>query len=100
MLTIQIDGIRISQLLGCNINLLVGDRREEGNHVVVPVVTNGSHLIWEGGVGWSKPSHPLVKNGVSESVEHLQDKQPGEKNTTVISMTTTPPCRFSSSHEI
>lgn len=72
MLTSQVNGIGISQLLRCNIYLLVGDWREEGNHVVVPVVTNGCHLVREGCVGWSNPSHPLIKNGVSESVKHLQ----------------------------
>ncbi len=71
MLTIQVSGIGISQLLRCDVNLLISDRREEGNHVVVPVVTDGGHFIWEGGVGWNKPPHPLVKNGISESVEHL-----------------------------
>lgn len=70
---IELNGVGVSQLLRCNVYLLVGDRREEGNHVVVPVVTNGGHLIWEGGIGWSEPFHPLIKNGVSESVEHQKD---------------------------
>lgn len=72
VLTSQVNGIGISQLLRCNIYLLVGDRREEGNHVVVPVVTNGCHLVREGGVGWCNPSHPFIKNGISESMKHLQ----------------------------
>lgn len=75
MLTLQVDGIRISQLLRCDIDLLVGDGREEGNHVVVPVVANWRHLVRVGTVGRSEPCHPLVEDGVGESVEHLRDEE-------------------------
>lgn len=75
LLTIQGNGVGIPQLLRCNIDLLISDRREEGNHVVVPVVTNWSHLIWIGGIRWAELPHPLVKNGIGESMEHLWGKQ-------------------------
>lgn len=74
-LTVQVNSIWVSQLLRGYVNLLIGDWREEGDHVVVPVVTDGSHFVWKSGVGRRKPSHPLVKNGISEGVEHLQEKQ-------------------------
>ena len=65
------DGVGISQLFRCDVDLLVGDRREEGNHVVVSVVTDGRHLVRVGGVSRNNPPHPLVENGIGESVEHL-----------------------------
>ena len=70
-LTIQFYGIRISQLVRRNVNLFIGHRREEWHHVVISVVTNGGHLIGETGVWGNRLPHPLIKNGISESMEHL-----------------------------
>lgn len=73
--TIQCNGVRVSQLFRRNIDLLIGDWREEWHHVELFVVTNRGHLIWEAGVRWNRPSHPLIKNGISKSMEHLQFKE-------------------------
>lgn len=72
-LTIQRNSVGISQLLRGDVDLLIGDRREERNHVVVPVVTYRGHLVGKSGIGRNELPHPLVKNGISKSMQHLED---------------------------
>lgn len=70
--TWQVDGIGVAKLLGSLEELLVGHRREEGDHVVQPVVPDGGQLLRPSVVRGPETLHPLVKDGISEGVKNLQ----------------------------
>lgn len=69
-ITFEVDGIGVAQCFRPHVDLLVGHGGEEGNHVVMAVVSNRGHLIREAGVLPGTP-HPLLKDGVGEGVQHL-----------------------------
>lgn len=70
--TWQVDGIGVAELLGSLEELLVGHRREEGDHVVQPVVPDGGQLLRPSIARGPETLHPLIKDGISEGVKNLQ----------------------------
>lgn len=69
-ITFEVNGVGISQLFGCDVDLLIGHRWEKGNHVIMPVVSDRGHLIRKAGV-FTGTSHPFLKYGIGERVKHL-----------------------------
>lgn len=67
MCTREVDLVGVAQFDRGNVELLVGDRREEGNHVKVAVVADRSHFLWETVVFWEAP-HPFLEYGVCEGM--------------------------------
>lgn len=70
--TWQVNGIGVAKLLCSLEELLVGDRREERDHVVQPVVPDGRQLLRPSIARWLETLHPLIKDGISEGVKNLQ----------------------------
>lgn len=68
--TFKFNGVGISQLFRCHVDLLIGHRWEEGDHVIMPVVSDRGHLIREAGV-FTGAFHPFLKYCIGECMKHL-----------------------------